>query len=65
MSKKKLKSKRNHSVVLTGLLDIEEGTITEVMEDADIVYNINEIINAFNGKEVSITVRETNELESV
>lgn len=62
---KKLKSKRNHSVTLTGMLDIDDGTITEYVNDADIIYNINEIIRAFNGKEVSITVRETNELESV
>jgi hypothetical protein len=65
MASKKLKSKRNHSVVLTGLLDIDDRTITEYVNDADIVYNIDEIIRAFNGKEVSITVRETNELESV
>lgn len=65
MASKKLKSKRNHSVVLSGLLDVDDGTITEYVNDADIVYNLEEIIRAFNGKEVSITVRETNELESV
>ena len=66
MSKsKKIKSKRNHSVMLTGFLDVDDGTITENVSDVDIIYNLNEIIRAFNGKEVSITVRETNELESV
>jgi hypothetical protein len=65
MASKKLKSKRNHTVVLTGLLDLDDGTVTETVNEADVVYNINEIIRAFNGKEVSITVRETNELKRV
>jgi hypothetical protein len=65
MAKKKVKSKRNHSVLLTGLLDSEENTVMECLEDGDIIYQLSEILSAFNGKEVSISVRETNELESV
>jgi hypothetical protein len=65
MARKKIKSKRNHSVVLTGLFDSEEKTIMECFDEGDIVYSLEEILRPFDGKEVSIIVRETNQLESV
>jgi hypothetical protein len=65
MAKKKIKSKRNHSVVLTGLLDSGEKTVMECFDEGDVIYNLEEILSAFDGKNVSIIVRETNELESV
>jgi hypothetical protein len=64
------KSKRNNSVLLHGYLNLENGTITEVIEKKnqepeEYVYDYNSLVSQFNGKEVVISIRESNELESV
>lgn len=64
------KSKRNNSVLLHGFLDIENGTITEVIEKKnqepeEFIYDYNSLVRQFNGKQVAISIRETNEIESV
>jgi hypothetical protein len=64
------KSKRNNSVLLHGYLDLQEGTVTEVIEKKnaepeEYVYDYHALIDKFNGKQVAISIRETTELESV
>jgi hypothetical protein len=64
------KSKRNNSVLLHGFLDLEAGTVTEIIEKKnaepeEYVYNYHDLIDKFNGKQVAISIRETTELESV
>ena len=63
------KSKRNNSVILHGYLNLENGTITEVIEKKNqepetYVYSYDSIVQQFNGKQVAISIRETTELES-
>jgi hypothetical protein len=63
------KSKRNNSVILHGYLNLDKGTITEVIEKKNqepetYVYSYDSIVKQFNGKQVAISIRETNELES-
>jgi YonK protein len=64
------KSKRNNSVPLHGYLDLENGTVTEIIEkknqeSEELIYDYNSLVSQFNGKQVAISIRETNELESV
>jgi hypothetical protein len=64
------KSKRNNSVLLSGYLDLRNGTVTEVIEKKnqetdEIVYDYTSLIEQFDGKQVAISIRETTELESV
>lgn len=64
------KSKRNNSVLLHGFLDLENGTVTEVIEKKnqepeEYIYDYNSLVRQFNGKQVAISIRETNEIESV
>jgi hypothetical protein len=63
------KSKRNNSVILHGYLNLEDGTITEIIEKKnsepeEYVYPYDSIVEQFNGKQVAISIRETTELES-
>lgn len=63
------KSKRNNSVILHGYLNLDDGTITEVIEKKNqepetYVYSYDSIVKQFNGKQVAISIRETTELES-
>ena len=63
------KSKRNNSVILHGYLNLDNGTITEVIEKKNqepetYVYSYDSIVKQFNGKHIAISIRETNELES-
>jgi hypothetical protein len=63
------KSKRNNSVILHGYLNLDKGTITEVIEKKNqepetYVYSYDSIVNQFNGKHIAISIRETTELES-
>lgn len=65
MTKAKGTSKRNTSVSLNGLLDLDDGTITETTKDADLVYRFDEILRQFNGRNVTISIKESSELETV
>lgn len=59
------KSKKNLSVMLKGILDLTNGTITETTPEADLVYSYDEIMQQFDGRDVSIQIKETSDLESV
>jgi hypothetical protein len=59
------KSKLNVGYSLSGFLDLDNGTITEMTKEEDKVYDFDNILRQFNGKEVAITIKETSELESI
>lgn len=62
------KSTLTVSYNLSGLLDLEAGTITKFATkegESDKVYPFDEILRQFNGKEVGFIMKETSELESV
>jgi YonK protein len=53
------KSKRTNNVTLVGELNLEEGTITETVKDeGDIEYRLMDILREFDGKEVTIAIKE-------
>lgn len=62
-------AKKVHSVNLKGVLEIDfnQGTarITEVTKDAEYVYDFFEVLNEFNGKQISIALKEEQELEPI
>lgn len=62
-------AKRVNSAQLKGVLDVsfEEGfgTITEIVKDEENVYNLFELLNEFNGKQISVTIKEENDIQPV
>jgi hypothetical protein len=63
MAREKGTSKKNTTVTINGLLDVDEDTITEITKNADLVYNFKEILRQFNGKDISLTIKESTELD--
>lgn len=59
-------AKRINSAKLKGQLDLnfDEGkaTITEIVKDVETVYDFFELLNEFNGKHISISIVEENEI---
>jgi len=59
-------AKRVNSAKLKGILDLDfnagTGTVTEVVKDVESEYDFFALLNEFNGKSVSITIVEENEL---
>jgi len=62
-------AKKVHSVSVKGLLEVDFnngiGVITEVTKDNEIPYNFFDIINEFNGKSVSIVIKEEQDIEPI
>ncbi|MFC9657242.1 YonK family protein [Bacillus subtilis] len=52
-------SKKVHQINAKGFFDME---VTEQTKEAEYTYDFKEILSEFNGKNVSITVKEENEL---
>ena len=53
------KSKRDNNLTLVGLLDLSDLTITETVKDyGDVSFNLLEKLAEFNDKEVTLVVRE-------
>lgn len=65
----KSKAKRTHSTSLSGELNIGSGipdevvTITETMENKILTYDLIDLLAAFDGKNVSITIKEDASVE--
>jgi len=55
-------SKKVNQVNLKGIFDMDVMEITEQTKEAEFVYDFKEILSDFNGKNVSITIKEENEL---
>lgn len=62
-------AKKVNQVGFKGVLDVDfnlgEGTVTEVVKDVESVYNFFETLSEFNGKTVTISIKEENELPKV
>lgn len=62
-------AKKTNQVGFKGVLDVDfqtgEGTVTEIVKDVESVYNFFETLNEFNGKTVTISIKEENELPKV
>lgn len=62
-------AKKVHSVNLKGFLELDfdkgQARITEVTKDAENVYDFFEIINEFNGKSISFSIKEEQDLEPI
>lgn len=62
-------AKKVNSVNVKGVLELnfEEGLgrITEITKDDEIPYNLFEILNEFNSKTVTISIKEEKELEPI
>lgn len=53
------KSKIDHNLTLVGLLDLETGTVTETVKDVgDIEYRFLDMLRGFDGKEITLTIKE-------
>lgn len=55
-------SKKVNQVNLKGIFDMDVMEVTEQTKEAEFVYDFKEILSDFNGKNVSITIKEENEL---
>lgn len=62
-------AKRKNSASLKGTLDIDftggKATVTEIVKDIEYEYDFFALLSEFNGKSVSITIAEENELATV
>lgn len=59
------KSKENLGYSISGLLDLENMNVIEETDDRDYTYDLESIFGRFNGCEVTITIKKTDQLESV
>jgi hypothetical protein len=55
-------SKKVHTVNLKGILDLDTMEITEQTKEAEFTYDFLEILRDFDGKQVSISIKEENDL---
>lgn len=55
-------SKKVHQVNLKGLLELDTMEITETAKEDIFTYDFLSILRDFDGKQVSITIKEENEL---
>lgn len=55
-------SKKVHQVNLKGFFDMDVMEITEQAKEAEYTYDFKTILADFNGKNISITIKEENEL---
>jgi hypothetical protein len=62
------KSTRTIGYSINGILDLEGGVIVKPATkegEVDKVYPFTDIVEGFDGKEITFTIKETSELESV
>lgn len=55
-------SKKTNQVSLKGELNMDLVEVTEVTKEGEFVYDFKQILQEFDGKQVSITIKEENEL---
>lgn len=62
-------AKRVNSAQLKGILDISfemgTGLITEIVKDEERVYNLFELLEEFNGKSITLSIKEENDIQPV
>ncbi|MER3123589.1 YonK family protein [Bacillus altitudinis] len=55
-------SKKTNQINLKGFFNMDVMEVTEQTKEAEFVYDFKEILAGFNGKQVSFTIKEENEL---
>lgn len=55
-------AKRIDSVTVKGFLSLEEDTITEVTKDEELVYSFSDILKGYDGKNITISIKEEQQL---
>jgi hypothetical protein len=55
-------AKKVNSVALKGILDCDVMEVTEQTKEAEFTYDFLEVLREFDGKQVSIQIREEQEL---
>jgi hypothetical protein len=55
-------SKKIHAVNIKGLFDLDTMEITEQTKEAEFTYDFLKILQEFDGKQISISIKEENEL---
>lgn len=55
-------AKKVHSINLKGLLDLDTMEVTEQTKEAEFTYDFLEVLREFDGKQVSISIKEEEEL---
>lgn len=51
-------SKKSHSVTVKGELDFSNMEIADLIKDKEYTYDFEKIIRAFDGKNISVTIKE-------
>ena len=55
-------SKKVHAVNLKGIFDLDVMEVTEQTKEAEFTYDFLEVLRGFDGKQVSISIKEEVEL---
>lgn len=55
-------SKKINQVSLKGELNLDNVEITEITKEGEFVYDFKQILQEFDGKQISISLKEENEL---
>lgn len=55
-------AKKTTATNVKGILDIQEDTITEITKDAENVYSLSEILNEYDSKQITLSIKEEQEL---
>jgi hypothetical protein len=55
-------SKKIHAVSIKGLLDLDTMEITEQAKESEFTYDFLQILRDFDGKQVTVSIKEENEL---
>lgn len=55
-------AKKTTATNVKGILDIQDDTITEITKDAENVYSLSEILNEYDGKQITLGIKEEQEL---
>jgi YonK protein len=51
-------SKKSHTVNVKGELDLSNMEITDLIKDKECTYDFEKILRAFDGKHISVTIKE-------
>lgn len=55
-------AKKVHSVSLKGILDMNNVEVHEITKDGEFVYDLKKILHEFHDKQISLVIKEENEL---
>lgn len=59
----KVKSTKSLGYSLKGILDLENMTVTEILEEEEVVHDLKPILESFHDKEVALAIKMTDKLD--